>query len=327
MPDDIEALYQAMRQLGREAPAPLSPMLRRLIKARTVPAYRPLSDARIKRVHAALMSALNTAMKRQLISYNPAQHVEVRPGRRPRAVVWTDEQIESWKRTGIRPAVAVWTAEQTGRFLDAAQPERLYPLFHVIAYRGLRRGEAVGLRWEDVDLDRAQLRIRQQVVQLGWETQIGEPKTASGARPVSLDANTVNVLREWRAEQQRERQAMGDAWQHTGFVFTDIDGSGLHPDVATDTFQRIARGAGLPPIRLHDLRHTSASLALAAGVPMKVVSELLGHSSTVITADTYTSVLPEVATAAAEAVFQIIPRGSADDPAEEAAGGPRNGPF
>ena len=113
----------------------------------------------------------------------------------------------------------------------------------------------------------------------------------------------------------------------TGFVFTDIDGSGLHPDVATDTFQRIARGAGLPPIRLHDLRHTSASLALAAGVPMKVVSELLGHSSTVITADTYTSVLPEVATAAAEAVFQIIPRGSADEPGRGGCRGPRNGPF
>ena len=78
-----------------------------------------------------------------------------------------------------------------------------------------------------------------------------------------------------------------------------------------------AYGAGLPPIRLHDLRHTSASLALAAGVPMKVVSELLGHSSTVITADTYTSVLPEVASAAAEAVFQIIPRGAADSPPDD----------
>lgn len=169
-----------------------------------------MSDARIKRVHATLMSALNTAVKRQLITYNPVKHVEVRQGRRPRAVVWTDEQIASWKRTGIRPAVAVWTAKQTGQFLDAASGGRLYPLFHVIAYRGLRRGEAVGLRWEDVDLDRAQMRTRQQVIQLGWETQIGEPKSASGARPVSLDANTVQVLREWRAEQHRERLAMGD---------------------------------------------------------------------------------------------------------------------
>ena len=326
-PEDVEALFEAMRQVGRpEAEKKPSPTLRRLLEARQSKAGKPMSDARIKRVHATLMSALNTAVKRQLITYNPAKHVEVRQGRRPKAVVWTDEQIASWKRTGIRPAVAVWTAKQTGQFLDAASSERLYPLFHVIAYRGLRRGEAVGLRWEDVDLDRAQMRIRQQVVQLGWETQIGEPKSASGARPVSLDANTVQVLREWRAEQQRERQAMGDAWHNTGFVFTDIDGAGLHPDVATDTFQRIARGAGLPPIRLHDLRHTSASLALAAGVPMKVVSELLGHSSTVITADTYTSVLPEVATAAAEAVFQIIPRGSADDPAEDAAEDPENGP-
>ncbi len=325
-PEDVETLFEAMRQVGRpEAEKRPSPTLRRLLEARQSEARKPMSDARIKRVHATLMSALNTAVKRQLISYNPAKHVEVRLGRRPKAVVWTDAQIESWTRTGIRPAVAVWTAKQTGRFLDAAGSERLYPLFHVIAYRGLRRGEAVGLRWEDVDLDRAQMRIRQQVVQLGWETQIGEPKSASGARPVSLDANTVRVLQEWRAEQRRERQAMGDAWHDTGFVFTGIDGAGLHPDVATDTFQRIARGAGLPPIRLHDLRHTSASLALAAGVPMKVVSELLGHSSTVITADTYTSVLPEVATAAAEAVFQIIPRASAEDLDEEAAEEPDEG--
>jgi integrase len=252
-PEDVEALFEAMRQVGRpEAEKKPSPTLRRLLKARQHQASKPMSDARIKRVHATLMSALNTAVKRQLISDNPAKHVEVRQGRRPKAVVWTDEQIESWKRTGIRPAVAVWTAKQTGQFLDAASSERLYPLFHVIAYRGLRRGEAVGLRWEDIDLDRAQLRVRQQIVQLGWQTQIGEPKSAHGARPVSLDANTVRVLREWRDEQQRERQAMGEAWQNTGFVFTDIDGTGLHPDIATDTFQRIARGAGLPPIRLHD---------------------------------------------------------------------------
>ena len=185
---------------------------------------------------------------------------------------------------------------------------RLYPLFHLIAYRGLRRGEAVGIRWPDVELQAAQLRITQQVVQLGWATEIGKPKTYGGERTVSLDDATVRVLRRWREQQGAERAATHGAWQDTGLVFTREDGSQLHPDYVSDTFHRIITEAGLPPIRLHDLRHTAASLALQAGVPMKVVSEQLGHSSLGITADTYTSVLPAVAQAAAEAVAGIVPR-------------------
>jgi integrase len=145
-------------------------------------------------------------------------------------------------------------------------------------------------------------------VQLGWATEVGEPKTDSGSRTVTLDSLTVAALRAWRERQEAERAAWGTAWHETGLVFTREDGSQLHPDLATDTFQRLTRQAKLPPIRLHDLRHTAASLALQAGVPLKVVSEQLGHSSLAITADTYTSVLPVVAHAAAEAVAGIIPR-------------------
>jgi hypothetical protein len=115
-------------------------------------------------------------------------------------------------------------------------------------------------------------------------------------------------LQAWRHVQQAEAQAWGSAWQHSGLIFTREDGRQLHPDLVTDTFQRIAESAGLPPIRLHDLRHTAASLALQAGVPMKVVSEQLGHSSLSITADA--SVLPAVAHAAAEAVAGTVPRRS-----------------
>ena len=125
---------------------------------------------------------------------------------------------------------------------------------------------------------------------------------------MSLDLGTVQVLRRWRERQDTERATADDAWHDTGLVFTREDGSQLHPEHVVDTFQRIARGAGTPPIRLHDLRHTAASLALQAGVPMKVVSEQLGHSSLGITADTYTSVLPAVAQAAAEALAGIVPR-------------------
>ena len=305
---DIERLYAAMRELGGGEPVK-PPVLDRLLAARasrTTP--RPLSAATIRRVHATLMSALNGAVKRKRLAFNPAAHVELPSGRRPRASVWTDDRVTAWLRTGVRPPVAVWTAQQAGRFLDLAQAHRLYPLFHLVAYRGLRRGEAVGLRWEDVDLDAALIRIAQQVVQLGWATEVGDPKSESGARTVNLDAGTVTVLRAWRARQGEEQHVWGPAWQDTGLVFTREDGSQLHPDMATTAFERLYRAAGLPPIRLHDLRHTAASLALQAGVPLKVVSEQLGHSSLTITADTYTSVLPAVARAAAEAVADIIPR-------------------
>ena len=204
--------------------------------------------------------------------------------------------------------MAVWTVEQTGAFLDAATRDRLYPLLHLIADRGLRRGEAVGLRWEDVDLGARSMQISQQVVQLGWATEIGAPKTDSGARTVSLDQGTAEVLRRWRRIQEDEMRVPGDRWAETGYVFTREDGTPVHPDLASDGFQRLLRTARLPPIRLHDLRHTAASLALQAGVPMKVVSEQLGHSSLAITADTYTSILPGVAKAAAEAVAAVMPR-------------------
>jgi integrase len=104
------------------------------------------------------MSALNTGVRRKHIPQNPAEHVELPSGRRPKSVVWTDERVEHWRRTGERPAVAVWTPQQTGTFLDAAMADRLYPLYHLIAYRGLRRGEAIGIQVPDVDLDAGYLR-------------------------------------------------------------------------------------------------------------------------------------------------------------------------
>ncbi|HKG50765.1 MAG TPA: site-specific integrase, partial [Actinomycetales bacterium] len=166
----------------------------------------------------------------------------------------------------------------------------------------------VGLRWEDVHFAGRALTVTQQVVQLGWATEVGEPKTDTGARTVSLDDDTLRVLRRCKETQEAEARAWGAAWTDSGLVFTREDGSGLHPASVTDLFQAVSARAGLPPIRLHDLRHTAAGLALQAGVPMKVVSEQLGHRSLAITADTYTSVLPAVAQAVAEAVAGIVPR-------------------
>jgi integrase len=307
--EHIEQLYAAMRELGRTPPCrSSSPMLARLVAARSdAERARPLSAASIRRVHATLMSALNTAAKRRLIPFNPASYVELESGRRPKAVVWTPERVAAWKATGKRPKVAVWTAEQTGGFLDHAADDRLYALYHLIAFRGLRRGEAVGLSWTDVDLDQGLVTVSWQIVQLGYATKGGEPK-ADSARTIALDTETIAVLRAHRARQAVERLAWGPAWIDTGRIFTREDGSELHPEYVTRHFERLCKQAGLPPIRLHDLRHGAATLALAGGADLKTVSEMLGHSTIVITADTYTSVLPEVARQAAESAAAIVPR-------------------
>ncbi|MFD0803430.1 site-specific integrase [Streptomonospora algeriensis] len=145
------------------------------------------------------------------------------------------------------------------------------------------------------------------MVQLGWDTVVTTPKSAAGRRTITLDAETVTVLKSWRHRQRQERLKAGQAWVESGRVFTHPDGTGLHPGWVSALFTRIAAEADLPPISLHGLRHGAASLSLAAGVDVKVVSAELGHSTTSFTQDTYQSVFPDVAKAAAEATAALVP--------------------
>jgi len=286
----------------------------RLTELRTVHVADALGEvtssaANRQRVRATLRVALNDAIREGLIPANPAALVKLPSGKRPQAYVWTPERVARWNATGEQPSpVMVWTAAQLGAFLDAAAADRLYALFHLIAHRGLRRGEACGVAWSDVDLDAGTLRVRRQLTQLGWEVVEDDPKSDAGRRTVALDAGTVAALRTWRRAQLDERAMWGSAWTDSGRVFTREDGSDLHPAGVTDLFHRLSGSAGLPPIRLHDLRHGAASLMLAAGVDLKVVSETLGHSTLGLTADTYTSVYTEVAAEAAERAAALVPR-------------------
>jgi integrase len=231
---------------------------------------RPLSPSTIRRVHAVLRSALNSAVKRRLIPYNPANHIELAP--------------ENPKRP--RP----WTAEQCWTFLEHVADDRLANLYHLLLVTGMRRGEAIGLRWEDVDLTGRCLFVVQQITEVHGHSVVGTPKTKRGTRLVPIDDETVAMLRRHQEAQGTERVAWGPAWNDSGLVFTREDGRPLRPEYATRHFQALSHDAGLPVIRLHDLRHSNASLALAAGVEMKVVSERLGHSQISVTADLYTHV-------------------------------------
>lgn len=226
-------------------------------------------------------------MKKKLLAYNPALSVELPATEASKA--------------------RVWDAEQAGRFLDFVKDDRLYALYLLVVMAGLRRGEVVGLRWEDVQLDTGYLRIAQQVVEVAGNVYVGPPKTKAGERAVALDPDTVAVLRAHRAAQMRERLAWGEAWTDTGLVFTREDGQMLQPAAVSIRFRAIATKAGVPVIRFHDLRHTCATLALAADVPMKVVSDRLGHSTMAITANLYTAVLPAVAREAALRIANVVP--------------------
>ncbi|MEY9938598.1 integrase [Streptacidiphilus sp. MAP5-3] len=273
------------------------------------PFRRTVSAAACQRIRSTLRAGLNAAIKRQIITFNPASHVELEARKRPKALVWTDERIEHWRRTGERPSpVMVWTPEQTGAFLDHAMQDRLYALFHLITFRGLRRGEACGQRWMDTDLSGGLLTVAKQLVVDGWEVYEDDPKTDAGARTIALDTDTVAVLRDHRERQEADRAKWDTAWVETGRVFTREDGSWLHPVNVSDRFKELCAEVGLPPIRLHDLRHGAASLAHAAGADLHAIKEMLGHSSIAITSDTYTSLLPQVDRAIAEAAARLVPR-------------------
>ena len=240
---------------------------------------KSVTPAMLNRIRATLRAALNAAIRQGLICDNPASRAELAVARRPRAVVWTAARVEHWQRTGERPPVAVWTAAQTAEFLHAIGDHRLYAAFHLIALRGLRRGEAAGLRWCGIDLDEAVAVISQQLQQYDGYLTVCPSKTARSARVNALDRTTVAALRGRRRRQRQKQDEYGEGYRDSGYVITSLNGDPMSPDRLTRIFQQLIAEHGLPPIRLHDLRHGAATLALAAGVELKVVQEMLGHSS------------------------------------------------
>jgi integrase len=194
--------------------------------------------------------------------------------------------------------VGVWTAAQTARFLTAISGEPLYACYQLMAVTGLRRGEAAGLCWTDIDLDNATLTVSRQLQHHGRRLITLPPKSVASNRALALDPWTIDVL-------ARHRRAYPSP-RADGYVFARPGGRPVTPEQITRQFIRLVRREDLPPIRLHDLRHGAATLALAAGADLKVIQAMLGHASIVLTADTYTSVLPDVARQTAEAIAAEI---------------------
>jgi integrase len=228
-----------------------------------------------------LKAACVWAVEAELVGRNPIASV-----RRPRA------------RSEV---MKVWSPEEARAFLAYVREDRFYAAWALLLGRGLRRGEVCGLRWDAVDLDAGRLAITAtRVITEDGQVVASRPKTDAGVRRISLDALLVATLRGHRRHQLEERLRAGEAYQDGGFVFTDELGTAYYPDTFSERFDRLVAKAGLPRIRLHDTRHTCATAMLAAGEPVKVVQEMLGHANPAITLAVYAHVLPGMAEQAGE---------------------------
>lgn len=250
-----------------------------------------LSARSVRYVHTILHRALKDAVRWDRLLKNPVDAATP-----PRAGV------------AERPEMLTWDARTLRIFLDAsaAEGDRYWAAWYVLATTGMRRGELLGLRWSDVALATATASIRQTVITVKHEVQFGTPKTAKGRRQIALDAGSIAVLKEHRVKQAEERLVMGAGWSDHGLVFTKHDGSPMHPDRFSREFERRVERYPVPRIRLHDLRHTWATLALAAGVHPKVVQERLGHANVSITLDVYSHATPALQSSAAETVAASV---------------------
>lgn len=252
---------------------------------------QPLSARTVRYIATIVKSAFGDAVRWGRLARNPADYSDP-----PKAAAHR------------KPDMATWTAEEVARFLAlrAAGGDRDSALWRLLAATGLRRGEALGLRWRDVDLDAGSATVQQTVIVVAHVAQLGSPKTTAGARTLDLDSATVAALREHRRRQLEERMLVGRGWRDNDLVFPGPAGELAHPERVSQRFDDRVAAHGLPRITLHGLRHTWATLALRAGVHPRVVQERLGHSTIAITLGVYSHVQVGMGREAAELVAGLI---------------------
>lgn len=248
-----------------------------------------LSTRTVRYLHAIARQALQQAVKEGLLSRNVADATS------PPTI----------KNKQMRPLMET----ELLAFLEAAEEDRLFAAYLLAATTGLRRGELLGLCWDCVDLETWIIVVKRQLLKLKSGLVLDETtKTGSGKRNITLTDNTVEELKAFRRRQAREKLLLGEAYQDKNLVFCKEDGTPLDPVEFTKHFQRLLKKAGLPKVRLHDLRHTHATLLLQRGVHAKIVQERLGHASFTMTLDLYSHVIPEMQKLAAESLNGLLSR-------------------
>lgn len=228
------------------------------------------SISKVQIARMVLGVALGRGMREELVSRNVARLTTI-PKSDPRR---------------MRP----WSADEARAFLAAASDDPLYPAFVLLLVYGLRRGEVLGLDWQDVDFDSDELNVRQHLLRAAGELQLGPVKTRAGRRTLPLLPIARDAFKRQQERQAADRERAGDDWHGTGLVFTTRSGRPVEPRNLVRSFERLSQRAGLRPIRLHDLRHTCASLLKRLGVPPRDAMEILGHSRISVTMEIYTHV-------------------------------------
>lgn len=245
-----------------------------------------LSARTVQYLRAVLRRALSQALRWNLVARNVATLVDA-----PKT-----------KRNAVR----VMSPDEVTLFLDAAKGQRFEPLLLVAISTGMRQGELLGLRWEDVDLPAAVIHVRHSVQRLDGKLTLTDLKTDRSRRTLRLPQIAARALQTQRARQSEERLAAGGRWHDLGFVFATSIGTPLDARNLTRHFARVLTRAGLPRLKFHSLRHSCASLLLSQHVPARAVMELLGHSEIRLTMDTYTHVMPQLMTEAANAMDDAL---------------------
>ena len=235
---------------------------------------RGLAPKTVYEIHLLIRGALGDALRRGLVTRNVAV-----VARAPK-----QRHLQRTEGTSL-------TGDELRQLLRTAAGHRFFPLYWLTAMTGMRRNEVLGLKWPDIDITKKRLHLNRGLVAVGYEIHQTRGKTKTARRSIDLDQTTLGVLQGWRSYQTAEFAAVGidnrDEW-----VFTNGDGEPIHPHAVYEAFRRIVHNAGVPRIRFHDLRHTHGSLLIKEGIPVKVVSERLGHANIAFTMQTYQHVLP-----------------------------------
>jgi integrase len=248
---------------------------------------RGLSAKTVRYIHTIIHKALADAVDAGLLGTNVAERAKPP---RPRST---------------QPAeITFWEPEELREFLEFVSGHRLEAAWHLAAMTGMRRGEVLGLRWQDVDLNGARVSVRQALVSVGYHVLMSSPKNHQ-ARVIDLDPGTVEQLRRQWERQLVDRRDWGSECEDRDLVFCLENGTPHHPHCLSQAFERLVEKSGLPRIRLHDLRHTHATIAVRAGVPVKVISERLGHESPAFTLKQYAHVIPGMQAEAASAIARM----------------------
>lgn len=248
----------------------------------------PLAPKTVRYIHTIIHKALADAVDAGILGANLAERAKPpRPNR------------------GRARTIECWEPSELAAFLESVEGTRLEPAWRLAAMTGMRRGEVLGLRWRDVDLDQSRIAVRNAIVSVAYQILESSPKSHQ-ARVIDLDPGTTAMLRRHRDRQASEREELGTEYDDRDLVICAEDGSPIHPQGVSQAFDRAVARAGVRKIRLHDLRHTHATIAVRAGVPVKVISERLGHESPAFTLKQYAHVVPGMQAEAAELIAAVV---------------------